>query len=327
MDWTDKRPLAELTFGQDAQPDEDAVAANLVSALPPEASAAQRLDKEAEVRAACKKAAATYTAARVREILTACKVEIAEDIAKLGCTGMKSFGFKVRDIAFVRLGLAGSGVGLPCFVGSDKFCLAHNTVGGLMEGQAQLFPDQVASISRALTDAERGYAKLIEKVQRIEAPTDTGRMNKVRDALAGRELPEGWEAEPPFDPTNTDVSGGEVDPSGNFGGGTTFLKEDAAQQVRHSAAAVWVAPNVMDAREAVWKCPHHGRTDWRCRYCLASEIVHGSLEPVYALTDGEEFQNYPAEEIEAKVVELGTTYHVVGLYARVARWSRKLARD
>jgi hypothetical protein len=134
----------------------------------------------------------------VRATLATCDVHVAEDIELLGCTGAYAVlqhdmpeGALTGDpvlttlgaIKRLRLGLAGGGVGLPCFVPIDRFCLAHNTIGGLEPGQAQRHADQVNAISRELTPEEKG------KIAVIELARKKGRKDPIAasDILAGRD--------------------------------------------------------------------------------------------------------------------------------------------
>ena len=76
MDWSDKRPLADLAFGI--------------------------LETDVAHR--------TATAQFVQEKLVACGVEIADDIVDVGCTGLAKHGISIEDAKRIRLGLGGSGV-------------------------------------------------------------------------------------------------------------------------------------------------------------------------------------------------------------------------
>ena len=102
---------------------------------------------------------------RVREMLDANGVRIADDINRLGCTGAVAL-HSVEDAQMLRMGLAGGGVGLPCFVPSDRFCLVHNTIGGLETGQKQYHEENVDRISRELTAQEQGRVILVNAARK-----------------------------------------------------------------------------------------------------------------------------------------------------------------
>lgn len=123
-------------------------------------------------------------AERVRAILAGCGCKTVGDIATLGCTGIVHHGYTQADAQFVREKVAGSGVGLTCFVPPDRYCLVHETVGGLQEGQAARYDS--TSISRELTAAERAKFAFVEHARRVVGPTSAARMAAVRDLLGGR---------------------------------------------------------------------------------------------------------------------------------------------
>lgn len=130
----DTRPLADLTFGLEAPEDNRVEEANWT-----------------------------------RQMLSACGVKIAEDISKLGCTGVmrllppsicqRSVFEVIEDAKRVRLGMVGSECPLPCFISPDRYCLIHGTIGGLQEGQQPYHTVFIAITSRELTPEERGFVK------------------------------------------------------------------------------------------------------------------------------------------------------------------------
>lgn len=274
----DKRPIADMTFGAEEKT--------------PEAQAA--------------------TAAGVRSVLAVCDVKIADDINRLGCTGVVAkakataeaakhvFGDADQhaplDVAkFLRLGLAGGGVGLPCFVSPDRFCLVHETVGGLQDNQKPHHPEFVHAISRPLTDEERGKYEMVNAARTV-ARTD---LDEAADILSGRKAVPGV------------VEAGEDD---------------------DPEAAV-----LLGARVGVqtWKCPDHPTTNWACRYCVAQAIVEGPLAPAMAVAGSKVTSSPPliervaasagaSDAIEACSARGDT---VVELYVRVATFTRKLSRD
>jgi len=255
IDWTDRRKLEDLTFG----------------VVFPEA--------EREV-------AAKFT----YDMLVLCGVEIAEDISKVGCTGLAIHNLSVGEMKHVRLGIGGSGCPLPCFVPPTRYCLVHETIGGLQEGQAPLFHEMVGEVSRELKPEEKKHVEIVESAARVEARTDAGRMSGARDIL---------------------MSDGEED-----GAAKLFIPE--SDRTTHTTGVI----NVV----APWTCPEHGATLWACRFCVAAEIAKGALEPVFLIMGDTETlrAELVATEVEKRSARGDTT---VELYVRVARWTRKLARD
>ena len=321
MDWSDKRSLNEMKFGTawkptlaDIMPQHPWDPSQFVFVppeQPPQGYDAETAAAEALVNWKKRMSEIPTDAAieawqahhklgldRVRSLLEQCDVEIADDIKILGCTGCVAHGLSLDDIKFLRIGLAGSGVGLPCFVPPSKFCLAHEITGGLQEGQAQMFPDQVASISRELTPEEAAHGKLVHEARWSE------KERRAHEMLVGHRLPEGWEAD--------DAKAERL--------GKHF---DTVEVTEQNSVAI---PS--------WKCAEHLTTRWQCRHCVAQAVVEGALEPVFVLyvdhptgtsgmTDecvGSAIQKEIAEE-EA------SNSNSVKLYVRVATFTRKLSRD
>ena len=237
----------------------------------------------------------------VRATLRTCGVNVAHEIEELGCTGAAAKGLSITQIAELRMGLAGGGVGLPCFVPPTRYCLAHSTIGGLQINQAQRFPNQVDLISRELSPRERGHVELIEASRRVRGSNLDDRIMKTGDALGGRDLPLGVELEGP---------------------------EDDAEEEPASEALV-------PTSTTAWVCAEHRKPVWSCRYCVAQMVVDGPLEPIYVTVPREcdtdvLVPNYGigaeslGDEIERLTVAgVGKLY----VYVRAATFTRKLARD
>lgn len=181
LDWIDRRPLDEVNFGASKE------------------NSAQITDI-------------------VRGYLAAAGVKIAEDIADLGCTGLYAARLKYHqaqladevgdaeaaaqeDTRFVRANMDGAAIGLTCFVDMDRYCLIHDTIGGLQKGQAQRHAEHVEAISRELTDKERGHVAYVESAMRTRGRGGglTDRLIRTVDQLTGVERPDGV----------TDVEGAE----------------------------------------------------------------------------------------------------------------------
>lgn len=204
------------------------------------------------------------TAKRVRMILLICACNVADDINRLGCTGLVKHQGMLSSVGqmtvslldkegtdlieigqFLRLGLAGGGVGLPCFVPPDRFCLVHNTIGGLERGQEQYYADYVKVISRELTPEEQTRVAVTERARRIYAKDGDREAAELLNGL---------------DPTTA----------------ADVVEEALGVDVQTSdEPTIVVHPHV-----AAWLCTEHDETDWSCRHCLAQAIVEGPLEPV-----------------------------------------------
>jgi hypothetical protein len=252
-----------------------------------------------------------------RAALARCGAKIAQDVIELGCTGIAKHGANAEQIKRLRAGLAGSGLGLPCYVGPDRYCLAHETIGGLQEGQRQRHPEHVAAISRELAANERAHVAVIEAARR------QGGKGAAVEALTGRRTSEdflqevGRELAPPE--TEIDL--------------TPPAPAPAPASVAAPAAATPTA--VRPAGEAAFVCPDHDTTQWHCRYCIAEEIVRGALSPAFLLGHAEadtavamdDMLEAKGDEIEARIQKFdeGGANGAV-LYVKVARWVRKLAR-
>jgi hypothetical protein len=234
-------------------------------------------------------------------LVGSCKAKTSDDIEALGCTGCAANGLTIENAQFIRLGLAGSGVGLPCFVPPDRFCLVHGVSGGLQDGQSQQYAERVEDISRPLTPAEAGHNKLVSAARRGRTEHDTHSM------LHGHELPKSWQA----------MDGGE-------GGAEVETFEQVVEGLR---AAGGIEPVRLGAH--TWKCDEHTETDWTCRYCLAQAVVEGELTPVVRVAGPMGVGEVMASDVDAKLVELnkmGSVDHVE-VFVQAAKFTRRLARD
>jgi hypothetical protein len=239
---------------------------------------------------------------KLRNLLSGCGVKVADDIIALGCTGCIVSGLSIDDIKFLRIGLAGGGVGLPCFVPPNMYCLAHEVSGGLQEGQQARYPEAIQNLARPLTAEETSQGKLVEAAQVSDTQRD------AHLALRGRKLPEGWEK--------------TVDEIRADGGVDDFLASRRSPEERVEALRQQLFP---------WKCPEHDKTNWACRYCVAQAVVEGEIVPTYAIrpeTNGFTKTGVSAFEAAAEIEYLDAAgARSVGLWARVATFTRKLSRD
>jgi hypothetical protein len=177
-------------------------------ALPPDTRPLAEIEFAIDVQ---DPAAREMAAGNVRAILRRCGVAHAQDIVDLGCTGLFSklcgsapdpaFAVVAADslvlVQRVRANMGGSLVGLPCYVPPDRFCLIHNTIGGLSveKGQASRYPEVIPQVSRDLSPQERGHVSLIEAARNTDATTRAGQLREAKDTLAGKQLPKGWTME------------------------------------------------------------------------------------------------------------------------------------
>jgi hypothetical protein len=280
LEWSDKRPLEDIAFG----------------------GAASETERVA-------------VAARVREILTKCDVKTGDDIAALGCTGLAAHGFDIDDGKFVRVGMAGSGIGLTCFVPLARFCLVHETPGGLQESQAAQFEDQIPKISRELTKEERYKIGLVETVRHRNPNADLkDRLGDASDILSGRKAPD----------EEIDIGGPEA-AEADYG-------EPLLDTPRSTpASGPTPPPGPMRLPGAfVLLCDEHEETLLNCRLCVAEAIANGALLPKFLLiwADGNEVEEIVQARLDDRLAVLDKAgIDSAGLYVRVARYSRRLAKE
>lgn len=266
MDWSDKRPLTDLAFGI-LETDE---------------------------------ARRTETARFVREKLSMCGVEIADDIIDVGCTGLAKQGISIEDAKRIRLGLGGSGVGLTCFVGPDRYCLVHETVGGLQDGQQQLHPAYVLEVSRDLEPGERDHVAVIENIRRRDPQKPT--RDRIMEAASAL----------------TNASPDAV------------IEDDEEPEAEASPS---------EPASTADRCPEHGKVYWNCRFCVAALIVNGGfdLDSYVVDPDPEEAPDEaapppydpPMETCSAADVKYraGNTDTDFDVYVRVAKFRRRLVME
>lgn len=248
---------------------------------------------------------------RLHALLKKSNTHTRADVETLGCTGCLAMGLSLDDIQFLRFGLAGSGVGLPCFVPPDKFCLAHGVSGGLQDGQEQAYAVWVDKVSRPLTPEETSHDKLVSAARKSD------REHGAHSLLHGHTMPKGWE---------------EVEEIGGVEGGAQ-IRDYEAQLDRLSDDLV-AARAAARAPSFKWECDVHEKTDWSCRYCAAQAVIEGELVPVYVLdvnhptgTSGMTDAINGAQVAQEIAEEDASNSNSVKLYVRVATFTRKLARD
>lgn len=260
MDWTDKRSLADLRFG-DVFPE------------------AERAEVDGQVH----------------QILADLGVQIAEDIKKIGCTTLAARGIVGRGGEttitlgrFLRQGLGGCGIGLTCFVPPDRFCLVHETHGGLQDAQVPLDAEATPLVSRELTDAERAEYGRVAAVREMEHATDRERI----DMLAGkRRLPQDDEPTAPA---------------------------PAPALTASSEAARFMCD---EHPKTDWSCR-------RCvAEAIVDGSLVPTLLLVWG-DNGSELDNVTAKELDEKLKQLNENgEESCAVYVKAARWTRRLARE
>lgn len=257
---------------------------------------------------------------KTRDVLTSlfrnlgCR--IAQDIADLGCTGLSAKAqMSVGAIGEIRSDMAGSGVGITCFVPGHLFCLAHNTIGALQPGQAQRYPEALPAITRPLTPQEEVSVRLIEKTQRIKSSGKSRLVDSV-DMLSGRGI------------SPTDLE----DPNDVDEGAPPTVSTKYNPTLDYDPAKVYAK----ETFATPWECEEHNTLVVGCRYCLAQAIVQGPLEPFLLLmpalegnhANPEDANRIEPSEFEAKLAQLDAAYcDAAALFVKVATWRRRLARD
>jgi hypothetical protein len=250
----DERPLAEINFAMD------------------ESDPATRERVQAETRIA----------------FSLVGVKVAQDIVDLGCTGLAG-KMGLRGAQVLRKNMSGSICGLPCYVPPDRFCLIHNTIGGLqLQGnvdgvQQNPHPEGVALCSRELNDEEKKHAAVMQS-----------KIDEHARKLTGEADPADTSAPP--------------EPAIRF----------VEQRNYHCAITFHDG----------FQCPEHTAPEWRCRFCLAAAIIAGDFEPqtMARLIDDRGVGAFaPGGTLGETLAD--DHYTSVELYVRAAIWRRKMVRE
>lgn len=279
---------------------------------------------------------------RLKKLFAVCgDIRTRDDIEKLGCTGCASFGVDHVDIKFLRLALAGSGVGLPCFVPENRYCLVHEVSGGLQKGQEQRHTEFIDKVTRPLTSEEIAHDKLVSAARQSE------REHGAHSLLHGHTLPRGWE-----EAASELLHDTEIDPGDGVGGAQMESIPEIAEKIRAEGGIDDVvatgrtspgpdapARRFIDAgplTPSSWKCNEHDKTNWVCRYCVAQAVVEGALVPDYVVTvvGGGEVSAPPGPshlaggDVDRFVEQMEESrMSRVIVYACVATFTQKLSRD
>ena len=303
MDWSDKRVLAEIPFAQDFT-------------LSPE-----EREKRQE---------------GVRQILSDAGVKTAEDIVGLGCTGLMLAlaPDALQKVIFVRANITGSGVGLPCYVGPDKFCLVHNVIGGLQGQQKQRWPEGVPLVSRELTPEEKKHADAIQAMLDKEAESELKKRLGNDVEVKRSPFPTKEDLRAMNMAMEEEIVGGAVHKIG----GTVFPH---CTDPTHNHALASLPPRNGFVLPDHFICPEHSNKEpvWKCRFCLAAVIINGPFEPILMVDtelvsvgagcESDKGQGDPIAFLEDALH--GEENDAVGssleLFVRVAHWTRKLVRE
>lgn len=111
---------------------------------------------------------------RIRQMFIEAGTLTAQAIIEHGCTGLVG-RLTPKDprtpfvparaplvrVAFAREHMAGAGFGIPCYVPPDRFCLVHNTIGGLQDRQVARHSEFLNLVSRELTPEEAKHAAAV----------------------------------------------------------------------------------------------------------------------------------------------------------------------
>jgi hypothetical protein len=250
----------------------------------------------------------------VRAVYAQAGLETAQAIIDAGCTGLAHrllayraakmahpdmLALALKDAFFARSNHSGAGFGLPCRVPPTHFCLIHNTIGGLQQGQRAGTPEELRFAARPLTADEAAHAQMIDGKVKGDAAAEAKQFFGLEEVV-----PEVVAEAPALV---------EVPPKRVFA------------PPKASPREVYTTPS---QELFAWECPEHKETNWHCRYCLASAIVHGPLEPnVYLELES----NSGAKSLEP-LIKLGALLHNANSSARVsacvvaAEWNRELVR-
>lgn len=252
----------------------------------------------------------------------------AQDVIELGDTGLASAGFSIDRIRDICMNMAGAGFGITCYVPPTRYCHVHGGIGGLQDNQLGRHQDGLHRISRELNIKEKTTVELIESARRNPDKL------KAADMLRGRELPEDlleYGKELLAQEAQNTSSADAVEMQLRAAKAKETAAIDCTQPTVPPVSTVITTTTVADS----WKCPHHDKPVWNCRYCLASRIVHGDYTPTLLFGISAETDILYPENLDAiegtKVPEVLSTLEndegvsAAVLYVRVAAWKRRLS--
>ena len=276
----------------------------------------------------------------VRDILSHLGCKVGDDVRGLGCTGVASIAAIVDPVRVGKrllIGLAGSGIGLTCFVPPSRFCLVHNTIGGLQDGQAPKWVENIPRISRELTPEERAKYALVERARRSESSSMSGAMREASDLLGGWKKKEAVKS---VIEILTEEDGGIVEEfaapspappaaSSSAPVASSSAPVESPGLLRLVAHAAQLEDEVKRLEAEAWKCQAHKKLDWKCRYCVAQAIVEGPLDLWYQTTVTDDDNLGAPWEGEGVQAHIEACAHMkrIDVFVRCATFTRKLSRD
>lgn len=235
----------------------------------------------------------------VRQLLRDVGIRTAGEIVQAGCTGLFKLFSSIEAVREIRDNMGGSRIGLPCYVGVDRYCLIHQTIGGLQEGQEARHHDVVPAVSRDLTEAERGRVKVAENARRRRGPD---RMSQAHEILQSYE---------------------ESRRNGAPDGGTSVVSVIPT-------TALPVSPETFSHRDMAdyFKCTEHSELTWSCRFCVAQAVVEGDLEPQCLVQGDGANSRLPGGAVDKELARLTASgIDAATVYVKAVAFKRKLARD
>jgi hypothetical protein len=248
---------------------------------------------------------------KIREWFKSCGVACAQDIIDLGCTGLLlQLGSSRSGILGIAQticeNMAGSICGLPCYVPNNRFCLVHNTIGGLqvsgnLDGpQVNKYPESIKSCSRSLTDQER------EHFGQVQAKIALDGFEEAK-LFFGAELAAEL----------ADTVDLPTDPLGDKVINAPFA--DDALQAMAPSCPVALPP---------FQCREHDTFNSGCRFCLAQSIAEGAYAPSAFVNSVHDNGNCERVTLDFLPTLLASeSIQEIELYVLAARWKRKLVKD
>jgi hypothetical protein len=247
---------------------------------------------------------------RVREVLTLCGVKTAQDIVDLGCTGLANKlalarieepELIIHDVVNIisteiRPYMSGSMCGLPCYIVRRRFCLIHNTIGGLQDHQVNPYSSMLYNCSRELTPKERLENNIVQEKMQQDAA------DKAEELFHGEVISE----------------------------------ESVTELDCFEGAISCPLPEKVDPAPQVFAfiCSKHQVFDPGCVYCLAQSIAKGSCKPKilirsYQILDDVEYEHTTVDvdlEDLPKMLAKSDNMQSIELYVLAGYWVKELVK-
>ncbi len=275
-----------------------------------------------DVPFACDSPDREFVRKNIIQILSDRGARTAQDVIDLGCTGLvgaKRSGAAVLDVRDVRSNMAGAGFGLPCYVPPTRYCLVHNTIGGLQPGQKPRHSEFVDLCSRPLTPEEQGHTTDMQALINKEGAAKAKRLFG-----AERIEPEAPNSRPTPKPRPDDDMFMEERRSHEARLGLSPARNLLGHIVDCDQPVVSTAPVPLDLSFA---CPEHAHSTlvWACRYCLAAAVINGPIQPEVFLELQRRDGGFGDEEIEnLDAVLADKNYTMATAFVRVKCWKQQM---